>query len=361
MTVSLKGFASAIIYNISVIAGLNDPQLKISPVGFLRMLLENNALTQVLNAEELQQGQARDIKVRYQQRGLESEVSDRDDCDTNITPEWKESNIGAPLFNKIGIFISDDQMRKYELAATNPTALGKDAVNVSRSMYETILTHIGALLGKIDSNLVAAQATKWGTNAAYGTADAQNIALGTKADMEDGLVKLQLDAETNEVYGDLLICGNGRVRAFDLYNKLKNGFDASGFGALSLNAYSDPKTVAGWGKDHFGVFAKGTVGFVDVNKNVGVYAGEKGDSVFFQIPMPAMVNGVVVPISFDCQLKYETCPQYNAEGVKIADRGYKLIISKTYGLFNQPSDAYKDGDPLAGVNGSFHYVATAQE
>jgi hypothetical protein len=60
-------------------------------------------------------------------------------------------------------------------------------------------------------------------------------------------------------------------------------------------------------------------------------------------------------------LKYETCPQYNNEGVKIADRGYKLIISKTYGLFNQPSDAYKVGDPLAGVNGSFHYVATAQE
>lgn len=355
----LKGKVGAIIKNITTVATINDPQLKITPVGFLKMLVENNALVQVLNEEDLQRGHTRDIKVRYMQRGLESEVSDRDDCETPVTSEWKEANIGAAMFSKIGIMIPDDKIREYEAVASEPTSLNN--VKISRALYETFLANVGALLNKINKNLVAAQATKWGTNAAYGTADAQNIALGTKADMNDGLVKLLLDAENNEIEGDLLVCGNGLVRAFDVYNKLKSGVDDKGFGALALNAYSDPKTTTLWGKNHFGVFAKGCVGFVDINKNVGDFAGEKGASMFFQIPMPVMVNGTVLPMNFDCQLKYEDCPQYDSQGNKVADRGYKLIISKTYGLFNLPDDCFKEGDPLAGVNGSFHYVATEQD
>lgn len=355
----LKGKVGAIIKNITAIAGINDPQLKITPVGFLKMLLENNALVQLQNEKDLQRGHTRDIKVRYMQRGLESEVSDRDDCETPVTSDWKDATIGAAMFSKIGIIITDDEMRQYETAASEPTSVGN--AQITRALYETFLANVGALLNKINKNLVAAQATKWGVNAAYATTDAQNIALGTKADMNDGVVKLLLDAESNEIEGDLLVCGNGLVRAFDVYNKLKTGVDDKGFGSLALNAYSDPKTATLWGKNHFGVFAKGCVGFVDVNKNVGEFAGEKGSSNFFQIPMPVMVNGTVLPIKFDCQLKYEDCPQYDNQGNKIADRGYKLIIGKTYGLFNLPNDCFKVGDPLAGVNGSFHYVATEQD
>lgn len=348
--------------NISAIAGLNDPQLKITPVGFLKMLLENNAMTVVNNLKDIQSGQKRQIDVKYMQRGIESEVTDVDDCDTPISPSWKTANIGNALFNKVGIFISDDDMRQYVLAATDPTALGNSAQNVSKALYETVLTYINALLQKIDGNLVAAQALKFGVNAAYGEATAQPITLGTKARMDDGVVKLILDAEANEVYDELLICGNGLVRAFDIYNKLKSGVDNQGFGALNLKAYSDPKTVSGWGANHFGVFAKGTIGFVDCPQNVGNYAGEQGGSFFFQLPMPLpLSDGTILPLAFDCQLKYVDCPEKNGEGQIIAKRGWKLIISKTYGLFNMPSDAFKVGDPLRGVNGSFHYVATAQD
>lgn len=362
MKLTLTGVAAAIMMNISAIAGLNDPQLKITPVGFLKMLLENNAMTEVNNLPDIQSGQKRQIDVKYLQRGIESEVSDTDDCDTPISPSWKTTTIGDALFNKVGIFISDEDMRKYVTAATEPTALGNSAQAVSRALYETVLSYVNALLQKIDGNLVAAQALKFGVNAAYGSATAQPIALGTKAKMDDGVVKLVLDAEANEIADELLICGNGLVRAFDVYNKLKSGTDAQGFGALDLKAYSDPKTAAGWGANHFGVFAKGTVGFVDVPQNVGIYAGEHGGSFFFQLPMPLpLSDGTILPLAFDCQLKYIDCPEKNGEGVTIAKRGWKLIISKTYGLFNLPNDAFKVGDPLRGVNGAFHYVATAQD
>ena len=360
MKLTLTGIAQAILKNISEIAGMNDPQLKVSPVGFLKMLLENNAMTPVNNLPELQAGQDVDVKVRYMQRGIESEVTDRDDCDADVTPEWKETTIGHALYSKIGIVITDAQMRKYQAAATDPTSLGAEGASVSRALYETILTHVNALISKIDRNLVAAQALKFGVNAAYGNSNAQRIALGTKADMNDGVVKLIMDSETNEINDQLLVCGNGLVRAFDIYNKLKTGVDSQGFGALDLRAYSDPKTTTGWGTNHFGVFAKGTIGFVDINKYVGEYAGEHGGSYFFSLPMPVQINGVVLPINFDCQLKYEDCPIYE-DGTKIADRGWKLFISKTYGLFNLPSDSFKSGDPLAGVNGAFHYVAVEQD
>lgn len=358
MKLELTGVANAILKNISAIAGLNDPQLKVSPVGFLLMLLENNAMVNVNNLPELQAGKDVEIDVRYMQRGIESEVSSVDNCETDVTPSWKSTKIGRPYYNKITIFISDEDMASYSLAADNPASLGGKAPAISRALYETVMTHVGALLQKIDSTLVTAQASKWGVNAATGASTAQAISLTENISMNDGIVKLILDSETNEINDQILVCGNGAVRAFDIYNSLKTGTDKNGFGSLNLRAYSDPKTVAGWGANHFGVFAKGTIGFVDVCK-FRTNAGERGSSHFFTIPMPVLLNGQIIPIEFDCQLKYSDCPVYGSDNQKIADRGWMLTISKTYGLFNLPSDAFKTGDPLAGVNGSFHYVVNA--
>lgn len=356
---NLIGFVQALLINISLIAGINDPQLKVSPAGFLKALLENNALTEVNNIDAIRGGQEQEIKVRYQQRGTEDEVSDRDDCDIDVTPEWKEANIGHPLYSKIGIFISDEQFRKYQLEATQTLAAGTPSAPLMRALYETILTHCNGLIQKIDRNLVAAQSTKWGANAAYGLSkSAQRITLDEKASMTDGFVKIITDAQANEINDQLIVVGNGLVNAFDVYNRFKTGVDGQGFGSLAFNTYNDPKTATSWGVNHFGVFAKGNVGFVDFNKNVGSYAGEKGGSYFFTLPVPAILaNGELTSLVFDAQLKYKDCPVYDGTGKKIADRGWLLILSKTYGLFNLPDTAFKSTDPLYQVNGSLHYIA----
>ena len=46
---NLIGFVQALLLNIAVIAGINDPQTKVSPVGFTKMLMENNAITEIKN------------------------------------------------------------------------------------------------------------------------------------------------------------------------------------------------------------------------------------------------------------------------------------------------------------------------
>lgn len=363
----LIGLITALYVNIAMIAGLNDPQMKVSPVGFLKMLLENNATAEVINMSELAKGQDQAIKVRYMNRGVETDAADRDDCETPITAEWKTYEIGHGMYSKIGILITDDQMRTYEAEATKTAAAQINGVNTLQAplmvgLYQTLLTKVNGLVQKIDANLVSAMATQWGVNAAYGDANAHEITFGTTANMNDGVVKLLADAEANEVAGDLLVCGSGVVRNFDLYNRFKNGFDAAGIGSMGLNTYVDPKTATKWGANHFGVFSKGSIGFIPWNKNVGNYAGEKGDAVFFTLPMPVqLANGELTKLLFDCQLWYEKCPVYDDSGNKIADRGWKLTIGLHYGLFVAPNDMYAVGDPLHGVNGAFHYIAKADD
>lgn len=359
MPITLKGFAQATIKNLNLVAKQNDPQLKLTPTGFLRLLLENNAMVEINNIEELRKGLKRDIKLRYLQRGLESDVTDTDDCETPLGADWKEHEIKNPLFSKIGIFISDDEFRQYEEEAIQTLSLGDaQTAPLMRGFYELLLTKLIGLISKIDSNLIAAQATKWGANAAYSLAtSAQTLQLGKSADFNTGYVKLMEDAIINEVNDTLLVCGNGLITRYDIFHKLKTGTDSAGIGALPLNAYYDPRTITGWGANHFGVFAKGTIGFVDWNRYVGAFAGEKGGSVFFTLPVPVELNGGLTSLVFDCQLKYIDCPEIGSDNKVTQQRGWKLIVSKNYGLFNMPNDAFATSDVLNGVNGSFHYIA----
>lgn len=351
----LVGFVNALLENIKVIAGLNDPQTKVTPVGYLRMLMENNAMTEINNLPDLQAGRAREVKVRYMQRGTEGDVSSVDDCSTTVTPEWKETVIPSPLFAKIGIFISDEDMRKYQAEADATVNAG--GAPMMRALYDTILVKVNGLLQKMNTDLVTAQNSKWGKNVVTGAATAQTVTFGTEAGMEDGYVKLLADAQENEILDDLLVCGSGKIVNYDIYQRVKNGVDAKGVGALPLNVYHDPKAAAIWGANHFGVFAKGMVGLVDWCKNKGAYQGERGGSIFFTLPLPVQVGNNIMPIEFDAQLKYVDCPTTDAEGAVTQGRGWQLFISKNYALFNVPADAFAAGDRLNGMNGAFHYVA----
>lgn len=353
---TLTGQAQAILKNLNAVAKSNDPQLKVTPVGFLRMLLENGAGAEISNVEELRKGQNSTIKVRYMQRSIESEASSTDDCETTISPSWNETTIGHSLFHKIGIFINDDDMR---LLTSDAATIG--ANGMPKVMLETIFVKINGLLQAIDSALVSAQSSAFGKNAAYPSDAAganHNLAFGEKMDISDGLVKLRHDMSANEVSGPLLVCGNGRIVSYDVFNRYKTGADAQGIGSLPMNVYEDFKTATSWGANKFGVFEKGSVGFVDWLKNVGSYAGERGNSVFFTLPMPIQLSdGSIVTITFDAQLKYVDCPTYSGS-TKTADRGWHLIISKSYGLFTLPNNCYNASDRLAGVRGSFIYTAT---
>jgi hypothetical protein len=358
---NLVGIVNALLLNIATIAGLNDPQLKITPPGFLNMMLENNRFSSVANLEALRKGNDREIKVRYMKRGMESEVDVLDDCNTPVEALWSETAVTHSLFSKIGIFVPDDLSRKLEEGANDPADAGASIdIGMARVLYQTLLVKLNGIIQKIDANLLSAQATSWGTNTAYGDDDPHLIRFGKELTMDDGIVKLLLDAQANEISGRLMLVGNGAVNAYQVLNSLKQGLDKFGYGQQDFSVYNDPKSATVWGVNHFGAFAQGLISFVDWNKNVKGWDGLKGDSAFFTLPVPVfLANGTLSTLVFDCQLKYETCPVFDG-GEKVADRGYKLIVSKHYGLFNAPGDMFAAGDPLFGFNGSLHYIGAQQ-
>lgn len=355
---NLIGFVQALLVNISAIAGLNDPQYKVTPVGFLQMLLENPVTAKISNAKQINEGLERELKVRYMQRGLESEVTEKDDCETPIGATWKETTIGRPLYNKIGIFISDEEMRKWQSEANKTIVTGTPGGPLMVGLYEVMLVKLNGLIQKINSSLLSAQATKWGKNIAIGDNSPGTLNFGNSLDMNDGIMKLITDCQLNEIAGEPVVVGNGIINAWQLTQQRKTGVDAQGFGSANIKYYNDINSVSKWGANHFGVFAPGYTGMVDFNKNVGAYAGVKGGSIFFTLPVPVqLANGTLTSLVLDAQLKYEDCPIYNDSGDKIADRGWKLILSKSYGLFNSPDNMFATGDRMDGFNGALHYVA----
>ncbi|MDR1764404.1 MAG: hypothetical protein LBR64_10740 [Dysgonamonadaceae bacterium] len=356
---NLKGIIGSLLVTISALSTLNDPQYIISPVGFLQMLLNNATTASVNNLEALQQGLTREVKVRYMQRGIDSDAIALDNCDTSITAAWQEATLGAASFSKIGVKIDDSLLRQLEENASQPFALGTPATQLNMALYQTILTQINGLISKIDKNLLAAQAAAWGINPVIGSATAQNVTFNNTPTMTDGIVKLLSDYQFAEITGTPQVVGNGPVVNYDILQRLKIGTDSGGFGSNQVNVYNDPFSVTAWGAGHFGVFVPGLVSFVDYLRYSGNFGGFKGGSYFFTFPVPVqLANGTLTQLWFDGQLKYNDCPEYD-ETTLVTDRGWSIIISKNYSLFNAPSNIYKAGDRLAGFNGSMHYIGAA--
>lgn len=352
---TLIGVVNAILKNISAVAGLNDPQYKITPVGALKAVLENNAVAAVTNEAGLQRGLDRTIKVRAVKRGVESDVSTVNSCETTITPVFAEHEITKTQYNQIGIFIDEATMRTFEEQAATGFQVG--GVTVPSILYEMILTKVNGLIQKIDRTILTAIESGKGVNAVTGSDVAQTINFASSLTDDDGYVKLLTDAEVNEVNGDLIIIGSGVVHNFDLLNKLKSSADANGFGAVNYGVYNDPKAASVWGANEFFAIQKGSIGMADWQKNGGTYAGERGGSMFFTVPVPVQLsNGELSSLVFDAQLKYQDCPVYDESNEKIADRGWILILSKSYGVYTAPKTLYAAGDPLENVNGIFHYI-----
>ena len=354
---NLIGFVQALLINIGVLAGLDNPQYKITPVGFMQMLLENPTTAKLSNERAIQSGAERVLKVRYAQRGLESDVTDEDNCETTITLAHKEYEIGRPFYSKLGIYITDEDMRKYQDDAQRTLAAGTPPEPFMVPLYEAVLVKINGIIQKMNATLLAAQTTKWGVNVVTGGNAAQTVNFGTSIDMQDGIVKLITDYQLNEGVETPIIVGNGAVNNYNIAQRIKAAADAQGFASNpTARFYNDFRSSTAWGVNHFGVFTPGMIGLVDFNRNVGAYAGEKGGSMFFTLPVPVMLaNGQLTSLVFDCQLKYSDCPIIE-NGVQVADRGWHLLISKSYGLFNAPDDMFADTDRLRGVNGAFHYI-----
>ncbi|PXV61174.1 hypothetical protein CLV62_1257 [Dysgonomonas alginatilytica] len=362
MAINLIGIAESYKKNLRIIAGDNDPQTKISPVGFLQMLLENNIKTRIDEVKRTGTGHNHEVKLRYMKRGTKADVTDRDDCLTPLSPIWGEATINRTFFSKIGISIKDRELRDWETEASKGLSIGDPSASVSNAMYQTMLSKLQGMFQKINENLLLTQSTKWGINAKTSSSAPQSVTFSNGITIGDGVMKLIRDFQFNEMIGTPLIVGNGSVIDYNMAQMLKVSTDLQGFGRnTTWRAYEDLNSISAWGDNHFGVFAEGSVGFVDFQKYAPGFSHDTGSSIKFRLPFPVMLSdGSVIAMTFDAQLVNNPCNVYDDDDNLLVEEGWGFILSKSYGLFTAPDDMYQSTDRLSGVNGSFHYIGAAQ-
>lgn len=359
-----NGFAPNILKSLNALAGINYPGLKLSAAGHLGMLLENSNIAEAkLTSPE---GHQKTAKVKYKVRQTPDVVQEDDNCDVDFVPVYQEADMAAPRTAKVGFHLSFDTVSKYLEEASTPANLGDPSVRVITEVADSIQHAADAIIKKINQRLL--EDTVWGTNVVTGnnTAVALNIAKDqTQYNLDGGFARLLNDAYENEFAGNLLIVGSGKFNAHELVKSANalgagvNGVDLSRFNGYKF--YPDLQAKTSWGTDKIGVFAQGSIHFVDFQKYVGFQAGKIGVSTFFQITLPVSYAYGEVQMTFDAQLKEIDCPTVllNGYGEQVTySRGYALYLSKTYGLFQLPSTSFSSADRLSGVNGALRYTVT---
>lgn len=358
----MKGVAEAVVKQMRNIAGINTPQFKVTPPGFLSLLLNNPAPISIANLADVEKGKDRTIKIRYVQRATPDQTSTEDTCDPGREMQYQETTLTCPHFRKISLYVSNEELEAFHDEATQKVSIGDGGATITNELLGRIMVSVNGLLGAIDKDLLSEMTTKWGKNALTDTNAPTPITLSTKDNvtLNDGIVKLITDAQSNEIYGTLLMTGNGAFNALYVANRFQSGTNGDGYKGSAWNGfkwYNDFYSVKTWEPDHFGVIAAGSAGFVDWQNYVNYKAGEIAGSKFFTMPVPVMMEtGDLSSLIFDVQLKGLDCPVV-IDGVT-RDRGWAIYISKHFGLFTMPTDVYSTTDRLKGCNGLLHYAAT---
>lgn len=368
------GFAPFLLVHLKMLLEQNYTGIKITPSGFLKMLIENNPSINItsVNGDSINglktstaSGQVREVKYKYLPRITPQQIADEDNCDNDFGFQYSEGTLRTPLFSKAGFQVEWDFIERYEAEAARAVQMGNPSTPALQEMVDQLMHVVNGMVTNINGKLLSS--LSFGVNASTGLSTAKNINInkdGNVYDLSDGVTEILSDAAFNEFGGSPLIVGAGLMNKFEL-SKAATGLNGGGLNRGAQAGYTwyyDIISEAVLGANTIGVFSPKTVGFVDVDKYIGWKTGKFGNSWFAQIMLPVEsgVEGTPVMMPFNLQIQEVDCPTEGFDGyeTRTMGRGYKIMISKNFGLFQQPTDAYQAGDRLAGTNGSLLYKVT---
>src|SRR5688572_29976313 len=122
-----NGYCPFLLQHLKQVVAENNPSTKITPRGFLQMLLQNNPSVGVPEHERLRlanaSGHQKTIRLKYRRRIIPSQTQQEDNCDNNLIPIYSELDLDAPKFRSFSLFIADEEISKYceEASATVAT------------------------------------------------------------------------------------------------------------------------------------------------------------------------------------------------------------------------------------------------
>lgn len=362
-----NGFCPAVLTHINTLTECASPMTKITPSGFLKMLLETRQTADVTSFKDDGMGHVRDLIIKYAPRLLDSQTTTTSSCDPVIQSAWAEVPVPDPsLYREIGIYIDAADMAKYCADASETVMVGKEPTRFMNEFVDQVKRSANALIVAIDKDLLTKQLANFGRNARTGSnaAATLNFPLSTTDnDLTQGITTLLTDLSVNEACNGYNIVGSGLFNNFDKQQFMKglaqNGVDTSKWN--DYNFYHDINAATVWGANQIGVFENRSVQLVDINKN-NLFSGMMtGASQLFTITLPleCCAEGYD-SLTFDAQLKFIDCPtEVNIGGVPTQkNKGWILMLGKAFDLWNIPAGAYQAGDRLYLNNGTYRYTVT---
>lgn len=365
-----NGFLRALLLQQQQVFNGASPVAKLTPPGYLEMLLANTTPNIVSSSMYDGSGHVREVVIKYRSRIPTGQSGTDDDCSIQAKPVYKEQTIPALSFRKYGVFLDYNTIAQYEKEASTSINIGKPAPaqGIINEIYKAIIEAANGLLGDVDIDLLTAQAAAFGKNQTTGVATAKtiNFPLSTATNpLTAGMTMLMTDIMANEIRANnFVIVGDGLINAAYVQMRFNTqNTNVQNYPSSVPQFYYDPYATGVLGANHFGAFERNAAQLINVNKFDGFIGGDKMSTFLFtlQLPLVDSLGGTQLQtFKFDAQLRHIDCPEeveIGGDPVSV-DRGWVLDIMANYGQFNIPSDAYDAADRLTGNNGTLRYAAT---
>ena len=362
-----NGLAPYLLNDLKSLVGNAYPGQKVDLKGFLAMLT-SGAGANPIQTNTLA-GHKKEVRFWYRNRNTRPQTDTSASCDNVLTPARKEYTVSVGNTRQIAWHLPDELVATYmEEASQRVNIPGGPMNGASAELFDIIMSGANGILQGINEDLLGL--VTWGKNRVSGSNSAVTLNLSADTNVQKlttGMPKLMGDYKLNNLSGTPNVVGAGLFYQYMLTQPYK-GLDQSGFNSAMatsmVNFFADQDFANIVGSNHIGVFEPGSIQLVEYLEYTGFKAGQKpGASEFGVIALPAVASdGSLLPVKFDWQLKYIDCPTTLTDAYSGStatyQKGWSFIMKKDFGLFQVPSDAYRQEDGLYSVNGSLRYNVT---
>jgi hypothetical protein len=364
-----NGFSLGMLQMMSEVTKGATPAYKLDPYGFLSSLYTAHTPGAIKN--DSYDGHFKTVKVKKKQRLTVADTSTTASCSIGAPIAYTEDTVSVANYRQVAFHIDDEVIAAFDSYASQQALVtGMNPNPITGLMFEfmdDLRVAANAVLQGVNQDLITLAVASVGVNIVTGaaTSTALNITSdATKNYLAQGVTKLMADYKQNRMAGRPVIVGAGLMYNWFLQAAASSGSAFTGLDTRIQAAgmdffldYNIDAAISGTTNDIL-VYEPNAVQIVEYLKYQGFKAGAKpGGSQFGTLTLPIMnSDGTLVPVKFDYQLRYNDCDV--VEGGTTYHKGYNMIISKNFGLYTIPTDAYKSGDVLAGNRGSLAYNVT---
>ncbi len=369
-----NGLAPALLKDIVAIAKDATPQFKVDAHGLHAMVFANSD-PNAINITSEPSGHKNTVNFWYRKPFTKSQTDTALSCDQQQTSARIEGTTSVGNVRQLAIHLDDETIASYTSdASARQSTGGTPSSTIYAEMMNLVMGGCNAICQGINDDLWGL--VSFGRNRVSGVSTATTVNIEKNQDVRalgTGLTKLLRDYQKNNFSGRPQVVGEGLLWDYLLESQTAqtapniSGLDARlQLGGLDFWRDIDAGSSSNLNDSNVvGVFEPGSIQFIQYKKYTGFKAGIfPGGSAFgtLTLPMSTGAGNQITPMPLDYQLKYYDCAQtiteaYTGQSYTV-EKGYSLILSVNFGLWQIPADAYRNDDNRIAVNGALKYTFT---